>query len=292
MPGQSAEYRRLIVRVYAAVVPCVLGPAVDHFAKGLYYAARGKREQKIEEFLDGSVVWGEHVRRVTRTTLLRFNALECPPKGHLILVNHINELDFAFDCLVLRKPYLANAAIKQTFFAYWWMRAMGSEVFDHRSPRSISRSVRGLIAGLEHRSYVVYPEGSNSYTEEIGALRKGMLKLAYEHRIPAYVVLKSGMAAFQQQQTGNVLGYYALGTVDPAAFPDWTSFRDRIHELMAREKPHLDERVRAAESAQKNPASLAGGSGASRSSAAAGSLHTLSADQRQLQRRSRMARTL
>jgi 1-acyl-sn-glycerol-3-phosphate acyltransferase len=249
MPGQSAEYRRLIVRVYAAVVPCVLGPAVHHFARGLYHLARGNREKKIEEFLDGSVIWGEHVRRVTRTTLLRLNALECPPKGHLILVNHVNELDFAFDCLVLRKPYLANAVIKQTFFAYWWMRAMGSEVFDHRSPRTISKSVHGLIAGLEHRSYVVYPEGSNSYTEEIGALRKGMLKLAYEHRIPAYVVLKSGMAAFQQRQTGNVLGYYALGVVDPAAFPDWTSFRDRIHELMADEKPRLDERVRAASAA-------------------------------------------
>jgi 1-acyl-sn-glycerol-3-phosphate acyltransferase len=246
MPAQTPAYRWTIVRAYAAVVPCVLGPAVHHFARGLYHAARGNREEKIQAFLDGSVIWGEHVRRVTRTTLLRLNAIECPPKGHLIFVNHVNELDFAFDCLVLRKPYLANEVIKGTFFAYWWMRAMGSEVFDRRSPRSISKSVRALIAGLERRSYIVYPEGSNSYTEEIGTLRKGMLKVAFEHRIPAYVVLKSGMAAFQRQQTGNVLGYYALGTIDPGDFPDWMSYRERVHELMASEKPRLDERVRAA----------------------------------------------
>jgi hypothetical protein len=62
-------------------------------------------------------------------------------------------------------------------------------------------------------------------------------------------VLKSGMAAFQQQQTGTVLGYYALGTVDPAEFPDWTSFRQHIHALMSAEKPRLDERVHAASAA-------------------------------------------
>ncbi len=253
VPNQPPAYQRLVLRAYASVVPCVLGPAVQHLAKGLFYTASGNRTKKIEEFLDGSVVWGEHVRRMTRTTLLRFNAIDPPPRGHLVLVNHVNELDFAFDCLVLRKPYLANAAIKQTFFAYWWMRAMGSEVFDHRSPRTISKSVRALLKGLEQRSYVVYPEGSNSYTEEIGALKKGMLKLAYEHRIPAYVVLKSGMAAFQQQQRDNFLGYVALGTVDPAAFADWTSFRDRVHDLMATEKPRLDERVRAAAVASPQP---------------------------------------
>jgi 1-acyl-sn-glycerol-3-phosphate acyltransferase len=246
IPGQSDAYRRLVLRIYAIVVPYVLGPGLKHLVKGLFYAALRRRDEKVEAFLDGSVVWGEQVQRITRTTLLRLNTISCPPKGHLILVNHVNELDFAFDCLVLRKPYLANQTIKKTYFAYWWMRAMGSQVFDPRSPRTISKSARAVIAGLEHRSFIVYPEGSNSYTEEIGALRKGMLKLAFEHRIPVYVVLKSGMTSFQQQQRGNVLGYYALGTVDPASFPTWMSFREHIHSLMKVEKAHLDERVCAA----------------------------------------------
>lgn len=249
LPGQSNGYRRLVIRVYAEALPCILGPALGHFVKGLYYAASGRREEKLEQFLAGSVVWGECVRRFTRTRLLYFGDRDCPPAGHVILLNHVNELDFAFDSLVFKKPYLANEAIKQTLVAYWWMRGMGSQVFDHRHARTIPASVRGVLAGLEHRSYVVYPEGGNSYGEAIRPLRKGMLKLAFEHRIPVFVALKSGMASFQVRQRDNVLGYLGLGRVQPADFSNWAAFRDHLQALMASEKPRLDERVRAAAAA-------------------------------------------
>jgi 1-acyl-sn-glycerol-3-phosphate acyltransferase len=244
IPGQPEAYQRLVIRTYAEVIPCALGSAFPHWLKGFYYAMTGRREKKIEEFLRGSAVWGERVRRFTRTTVVRFSDIDCPPAGHLILVNHVNELDAAFDCLVLGKPYLANQTVKRTLFAYWWMRAMGSEVFDQRRKRTISRSVRALLAGLRHRSYVVYPEGSNTYGEEIRALRKGMLQLAFEERIPVFLVLKSGMASFQERQRDNVLGYIAHGTIDPTRFPDWRAFRAHIHALMCEEKARLDERVR------------------------------------------------
>lgn len=245
IPDQSEEYRALVLRTYAGVLPLIFGPALPHLARGLWYAATGRREKKIEQFLDGAVVWGERVRRFTRTSVLEFGDLQCPPAGHLILVNHVNELDFAFDCLVLRKPYLANETIKRTLFAYWWMRAMGSEVFDQRLSRTIAKSVRALRAGLPRHSYIVYPEGGNSYGEEIRPLRKGMLKLAFDHRIPVYVVLKSGLASFQRQQRDNIVAYLPLGTIQPADFADWKAFRDHIHSLMCTEKPRLDERVRA-----------------------------------------------
>lgn len=244
IPGQP-QYQRLILRAYAEVLPCILGPAIHLLVKGLYYGATGQRDKKTAQFLDGSVLWGERVRSFTRTRLIRFGPIDCPPAGHLILVNHINELDVAFDCLVLRKPYLANQTIKQTLFAYWWMRAMGSEVFDQRKKRTIARSVRALLAGLAHQSYIVYPEGGNSYGEEIRPLRKGMIQLAFEHRIPVFVVLKSGLAAFQSQTRGNIVGYAAAGTVEPAQFADWRAFQTHIHALMCAEKLRLDELVRA-----------------------------------------------
>lgn len=244
IPDQSPAYRRLVVRAYLAVPRCIVAEAPHHLARGLFHAVRRDRERRIEEFLRGAALWGERVRRMTETTVLRLDDIDCPPRGHLILANHVNELDVAFDCLVLRRPYLANAAIKQTVFAYWWMRAMGSEVFDHRNPRTIPQSVRALLRGLERQSYVVYPEGANSYGEEIRPLRKGMLKLAFEHHIPVYAVLKSGMAAFQQRQRGNTVGYRALGTIDPTSFPSWTAFRDHVHARMAEAKPRLDEEVR------------------------------------------------
>jgi 1-acyl-sn-glycerol-3-phosphate acyltransferase len=245
IPGQSKAYQRLVVRIYAEVIPSILGPGLHNLVKGLACAATGRREERIEQFLDGSVVWGERVRRFTRTRIVRFGRIDCPAAGHLILLNHVNEVDFAFDSLVLRKPYLANEAIKRTLFAYWWMRGMGSQVFDHRKARSISASVRSLVAGLARRSSIVYPEGSNSYGEEIRPLRKGILKVAFENHIPVYLVLKSGMAAFQERQRDNVVGYLGMGTIQPTDFPTWTAFRDHIHALMSSEKPRLDECVRA-----------------------------------------------
>jgi len=245
IPNQSDGYRRLVVRAYAAVAPLILGPALHHLVKGLFAAVMGRRERRIEHFLDGAVLWGERVQRFTRTRVHQFGTVECPPAGHLILLNHVNELDFAFDCLVLRKPYLANETIKRTLFAYWWMRGMGSQVFDQRQSRTIARSVHALLAALPLRSYIVYPEGGNSYGETIRPLRKGMLKLAFEHRIPVFVVLKSGLASFQEQQRDNVVGYLPLGTIEPEGFSDWMAFRTHIHERMCAEKPGLDARVRA-----------------------------------------------
>lgn len=243
IPGQPDSYRRLVVRIYAEVIWCIIGPAVHHLVRGLFFGLIGRREKKIEAFLDGSVIWGRRVVRLTRTRLERFGVIDAPRAGHMIFVNHVNELDFSFDCLVLRSPYLANEVIKHTIFAYWWMKSMGSQVFDRRRPRTIAKSVRALMAGLERHSYIVYPEGSNGYTEEIRPLRKGMIELAFEHRIPVYVVLKSGIAAFREQPFDNVVGYTALGTVRPEDFTDWRAFRDHVHALMAAEKPRLDARV-------------------------------------------------
>ncbi|HYM61802.1 MAG TPA: 1-acyl-sn-glycerol-3-phosphate acyltransferase, partial [Thermoanaerobaculia bacterium] len=233
-----------VVRIYADVLFAMFGPGMPYLIKGLGCTLIGRHEQRIKVFLEGSVIWGDRVRRLTGTRIVRFGQIDCPESGHLILLNHVNEMDFAFDSLVVHKAYLANEAIKRTLFAYWWMRGMGSQVFDHRQARSIPASVRGLVAGLARHSYIVYPEGGNSYGEQIRPLRKGMLKVAFDNRIPVYVVLKSGMAAFQERQRDNVIGYTGLGTVQPADFPTWTAFRDHIHALMSSEKPLLDERVR------------------------------------------------
>ncbi|MEO8382154.1 MAG: 1-acyl-sn-glycerol-3-phosphate acyltransferase [Acidobacteriota bacterium] len=243
IPNQSDAYRRLVVRAYAEIGALVLGPALPYLLRAVFAQVRGRREERIERCLEGAVYWGNRVRRFTRTRVVQLGAVECPAAGHLILINHVNELDFAFDGLVLRKPYLANQTIKRTLFAYWWMLGMGSAVFDQGHSRTIARSVRALLAGLPKRSYVVYPEGGNSYGEEIRPLRKGMLKLAFENRIPVFVVLKSGLASFQERQRDNVIGYLPLGTLQPADFPDWQAFREAIHTRMAVEKPGLDAKV-------------------------------------------------
>jgi 1-acyl-sn-glycerol-3-phosphate acyltransferase len=187
------------------------------------------------------VVWGHAVVRLTKSKVHFTNPIEVPDSGHMILLNHINELDFPFDCIAVSKPFLANQAIKSSIFAYWWMSAMGSQVFDTSQQRTIATSVRNLMDGLKEKSYIVYPEGSNSYSEEIKPLKKGMIKLAYEKRVPVFLLVKSGIRKFQEVQENLTIGYKSAGVLDPNSYNSWEDFRDAIYNKMVETKKSLDE---------------------------------------------------
>ena len=208
---------------------------------GIYYFLTKNRLKQYREFTKGSVVWGHAVVRLTKSKVHFTNPIEVPDSGHMILLNHINELDFPFDCIAVSKPFLANQAIKSSIFAYWWMSAMGSQVFDTSQQRTIATSVRNLMDGLKEKSYIVYPEGSNSYSEEIKPLKKGMIKLAYEKRVPVFLLVKSGIRKFQEVQENLTIGYKSAGVLDPNSYNSWEDFRDAIYNKMVETKKSLDE---------------------------------------------------
>jgi hypothetical protein len=70
-----------------------------------------------------------------------------------------------------------------------------------------------------------------------------MIKVAFENKIPAVIILKSGITKFQTQQRGNVIGYKFAGTVDPNQFKTWEEMKDFVFKLMTEEKKSLDEFV-------------------------------------------------
>ncbi|WCL51297.1 lysophospholipid acyltransferase family protein [Leptospira sp. GIMC2001] len=240
LEGQSKAYQFFVARVYLRILPLILTRAFPTLIAGLYNGAVGTKERRINSFLRGSRMWGETVQSMTKAKIHAFNELNIPDKGHLIFSNHVNELDFPFDCYFICKPYLANQVIKKTLFAYWWMKAMGSEVFDNRSNMSIAVSVKNLRKGIKDNSYIVYPEGRNTYSEEIQPLKKGMCKLAFDNKLPIVIILKSGIVSFQEYQKGNTIGYYSCGIVDPTQFSDWDSLRAHVQELMVKGKIELD----------------------------------------------------
>jgi 1-acyl-sn-glycerol-3-phosphate acyltransferase len=210
---------------------------------GIYYFLTKNRLKQYREFTKGSVVWGQAVVRLTKSKVHFTNPIEVPESGHMILLNHINELDFPFDCIAVSKPFLANQAIKSSIFAYWWMSAMGSQVFDTSHQRTIATSVRNLMNGLKEKSYIVYPEGSNSYSEEIKPLKKGMIKLAYEEKVPVFILVKSGIRKFQDVQENLTIGYKSAGVLDPTFYNSWEEFRDAIYNKMVETKKSLDEEL-------------------------------------------------
>jgi len=238
--GQNPKYGRLVMRVYLRVLPLILTKASPFLFKGVWQAIRGEKGKRKYYFLEGTKVWAEDVKRITRSEVMAFNEVKAPEIGHMIFLNHVNEMDFPFDCLVLKRPFLANQVIKKTLFAYWWMKAMGSEVFDNSKAMTVAVSVKNLLSALKDSSFIVYPEGRNTYTEEIQPLKKGMIKLAYDHKIPIYLVLKSGIASYQFQQKGNTIGYWAVGIFEPSQFENYEVLQVTLFQAMKNAKAHLD----------------------------------------------------
>lgn len=248
--GLSVSYGRMVLKIYLRVALLIVGKASPYLMKGLFHAAMGNREARMQAFLEGTKIWANDAKKLTKTTLLKFNEINIPEKGHLVFLNHVNEMDFPYDCYVVRKPFLANQVIKKAIFAYWWMTAMGSQVFDNSKAMSIAVSVRNLIDGLKTTSFIVYPEGHNSYSEEIKSLKKGMIKLAFDNKIPIYLVLKSGVASYQEIQKGNVVGYMGVGFYQPTDYTRWEDLQAVLQKDMEEKKSELDNLV--SEYKQKN----------------------------------------
>nr|WP_226992925.1 1-acyl-sn-glycerol-3-phosphate acyltransferase [Leptospira biflexa] len=233
------------MKAYLRITLLVFGKASPFLVRGLFHAIAGNKEKRIKEFLEGTKIWAEDVKEITKTTVIVFNQFTVPEKGHMIFLNHVNEMDFPYDCYVIRKPFLANQVIKKAWFAYWWMTAMGSQVFDNSKAMSIAVSVKNLIEGLKTNSYIVYPEGKNTYSEEIHHLKKGMVKIAFDQKIPVFVAVKSGVTTYQEYQKGNVVGYLGLGVHNPTDFSTWEAFQDHIYNLMHSKKQELDGMLEA-----------------------------------------------
>ncbi|WP_061244238.1 lysophospholipid acyltransferase family protein [Leptospira noguchii] len=234
------SYRKIVLKTYLITIVLVFSFAFPSLVAGLFFALIGNQKRKNASFLKGSAVWADAIIWMTKTRFFKIGEFQIPSKGHMIFANHVNELDFPYDCLVINKPYLANQVIKKTLIAYWWMRAMGSQVFETTKAATIAVSVRNVLKGLDTTSFIVYPEGHNSYREEIQPLQKGMIKLAWENKIPVVVVLKSGLTGYQTLEKGFVVAYKQAGIYDPTQYSSWEEFKDFIFETMDREKKALD----------------------------------------------------
>ncbi|EMY12300.1 hypothetical protein LEP1GSC043_3620 [Leptospira weilii str. Ecochallenge] len=107
------SYRRIVLKTYLITLFLVFSFAFPSFISGLFYALIGDRRRKNASFLKGSVVWGNAIRWMTKTRFFQIGEFRIPAEGHMIFSNHVNELDFPYDCLVINKPYLANQVIKK-----------------------------------------------------------------------------------------------------------------------------------------------------------------------------------
>lgn len=237
----SPEYKRFLLFSFMMIPFLMITFGLPYLLKGLYYFAIGDKLKRRKAFLSGTKFWTDYITRKTNAKIVFSNDVQIPEKGAMVFLNHINEFDFAFDSHVIGKPYLANQSIKYAVFAYWWALAMGCLVFDTSKARSIVYSIRKLLKGLENNCFIVYPEGHNSYEENIKPLMKGMIKIAYDNRIPIVLLVKAGVSKLQSNLKDLVVGYRMIGIIEPSNFQSWDELQKFIYESMLKEKTVLDE---------------------------------------------------
>ena len=241
----SIFYRKLVFRTYLQVLVSVFFDSFFCCLKGLFFLLMKKEYKSQLSFIQGSFIWGKKIIRLLNIEVVKLNHFFIPSSKHFIFINHVNEIDIPLDNFVINKPFLANQTIKKMILAYWWAKAMGSEIFDPKKVSTILKSIKRLMEQLHNHSYIVYPEGHNGYKEELQPLMKGIMKIAYDKKIPIYLLLKSGMTQFQKKEHQGTfkIVYKFICIIKPEDYKNSKVFQQFIISKMNSEKSKLDEEL-------------------------------------------------
>lgn len=161
------------------------------FVKTLWLRLRGKRGPTHQDFV-------EELMKFLGPEILEISPAPTE-EGCMVLTNHVNWSDFVIDiCLVPKGVYVSRNILKYLFFPGSIFRdwLYGDVVFFKRgwqaSKARLYRDVAEKVA--EGRSVIVYPEGTRNPRAEQLPLKLGLVKLAYERKLPVYVSMTSGKA--------------------------------------------------------------------------------------------------
>ena len=238
----SLFYRKLIFLVYSQALICACFNSFFCLIRGLFFIIIRNKSKSQKAFMEGSNIWSKKIMRLLNIEIIYLNKFNIPKNNHFIFINHVNEVDIPLDSLVVKQVFLANQTVKKMIIAYWWTKAMGSEIFDPSKPSTIIRSIRSILKSLKSRCYVVYPEGHNGYKESLQPLMRGIIKIAYDKKIPIYLLLKTGMTQFQKHDHDGKfqIFYKFIDIIEPKDYKTAKEFHQFVESTMNEEKIKLD----------------------------------------------------
>mmetsp|Transcript_26338 Transcript_26338/g.88534 ORF Transcript_26338/g.88534 Transcript_26338/m.88534 type:complete len:264 (-) Transcript_26338:198-989(-) len=163
-------------------------------------------------------------------------------RGFLVLCNHVNWSDFVLDIVFVDKGvYVSRSILKLVFFPGSLLRSWlyDDMIYFKRGGKS-EAAKKASNAYLyeqvvkkcdEGRSVIVYAEGTRNPEGKRMPLRVGLIKLAYERKIPVYVsMLSNKPLCFDERRgmvtTGVPVKNKKSRVLEPTAFPDLPAFID------------------------------------------------------------------
>jgi len=186
-----------------------------------------------KNFLDSLLVW------------LNPDIKEVAPmptdRGCLALCNHVNWSDFVIDiCLVENGVYVSRNLLKFIFFPGSILRQLlfGDCIFFQRGGKS-AHSKSHLYKQVEekclneNRCIIVYVEGTRNPKKQKLPLKVGLLKLAYEKKIPVFVSMTTDKTSIFDETNFIVTFRVPIinkksPIIDPLQFSDLSSFLAQV----------------------------------------------------------------
>ncbi len=159
-------------------------------------------------FLESRVrVWALAMLRYAGVTV-EARGLENMPKGPvLILPNHQSDWDipvvlsYVHPCGLLAKKELAHIPL-----AGKWMDLLGCIYIDRSDIRQSVRALQDAGKVLDTgRSFVIFPEGTRSKSDEIGEFKDGAFRVAIKKKIPIVPVSIDGTYRIMEANRGSLI---------------------------------------------------------------------------------------
>lgn len=154
-------------------------------------------------------IFGEGVSRFFAKLWFRFVALvggvkiqvtgleKLDPQQHYILIaNHESYLDIL--ALYIALPYKLSFIAKKSLFRIpvfgWGMRASGHISIDRENPKKGKKSIAKAVKTInKHKKTIfAFPEGTRSYTGEMGPFKLGIFSLAMKTDLPLVPIAING----------------------------------------------------------------------------------------------------
>lgn len=156
------------------------------------------------------------------------------PRGCVVLCNHVNWSDFVLDiAFVPDGVYVSRNVLKLVFFPGSLIRSwlFGDMIYFSRGKKDAKQPLYDAVAAKceEGRSVIVYAEGTRNNTGEKMPLRVGLIKLAYDRKIPLYVSMVSNKYGIVDEKRlrvtlGERVQNKMSNLVRPEDFPDLAAF--------------------------------------------------------------------
>lgn len=183
------------------------------------------------------------MKEIFRYTVLQVGNQKLYKGQCIYLMNHRSWADFLVDQYTThgRAMFMSRWAV---FFAFpvflTACKAMGGLLLFKRGSvgdkAKFNAWIDKEIAKSQQSAIAVYPEGHRSTLSESLPLKRGMLRYAYERKMPVQIIIGSNKEAILSERhcTARLGQTVAVGysdMIDPSAYGDFEKFMDKVQSL-------------------------------------------------------------